>query len=91
MIAIITNVGDPRAMVVPPDGVGFILRRGDYVGKPDYVDPGSGGEKIQINWKVHRIHGSGKEEERGIHLVRDDPLTPTPNDVTRFLPLHGDD
>ena len=78
-------------MVTPPNGVGFILRRGDYVGKADYVDPGSGGEKIQINWRVHRIHGSGKEEERGIYLVRDDPLTPTPNDVTRFLPLHPED
>ncbi len=89
LIAIITNVGDPRAMVIPPNGEGFILRTGDYVGKADYVDPGSGAEKIQINWKVHRIHGSGKEEERGIYLVRDDPLTPTPNDVTRFLPLHA--
>jgi len=91
LIAIITKVGDPRAMVVPPNGVGFILRRGDYVGKPDYIDPGSGAEKIQINWKVHRIHGAGKKEERGIYLVRDDPLTPTPNDVTRFMPLYPDE
>lgn len=88
LIAIITNVGDPRAMVIPPNGEGFILRRGDYVGKADYIDPGSGAERIQINWKVHRIHGSGKKEERGVYLVRDDPLTPTPDDVTRFMPLH---
>jgi type IV pilus assembly protein PilP len=88
LIAIITNVGDPRAMVVPPNGVGHVLRVGDYVGRPDFVDPGSGGERIQINWKVYRIHGAGKEEERGVYLVRDDPLTATPNDITRFLPLH---
>ncbi|MBN2341795.1 MAG: hypothetical protein JXR45_09905 [Deltaproteobacteria bacterium] len=91
LIAIITNVGDPRAMVVPPNNEGFILRRGDYVGKADYIDPGNGAERIQINWKVHRIHGSGAKEERGIYLVRDDPLTPTPDDVTRFMPLYPQD
>jgi hypothetical protein len=75
-------------MVVTPGGDGIVLRRGDYVGKADFIDQGSGGERIQVNWRVARIHGSGKEEERGIYLVRDDPLTKTPEDVTRFLPLH---
>jgi Tfp pilus assembly protein PilP len=87
LIAIVTNIGDERAMVVTPTNDGIVLRRGDYVGKPEYVDTGSG-EKIQVNWRVARIHGSGKDEERGIYLVRDDPLTETPEDVTRFLPLH---
>jgi Tfp pilus assembly protein PilP len=91
LIAIITNVGDPRAMVVPPNNEGFILRRGDYVGKPDFIDPGNGADRIQINWKVARIHGSGKKEERGVYLVRDDPLTPTPDDVKRFMPLYPQD
>ena len=87
LIAIVTNIGDERAMVVTPSNDGIVLRRGDYVGKAEYVDTGSG-EKIQVNWRVARIHGSGKDEERGIYLVRDDPLTETPEDVTRFLPLH---
>jgi Tfp pilus assembly protein PilP len=88
LIAIVTNIGDERAMVVTPTNEGIVLRRGDYVGKPEYVDTGSG-EKIQVNWRVARIHGSGKDEERGIYIVRDDPLTETPEDVTRFLPLHA--
>lgn len=88
LIGIITNIGDPRAMVVTPIGEGIVLRRGDYVGKADFIEQGSSGERIQVNWRVARIHGSGKEEERGIYLVRDDPLTKTPEDVTRFLPLH---
>jgi Tfp pilus assembly protein PilP len=87
LIAIVTNIGDERAMVVTPANEGIVLRRGDYVGKPEYVDTGSG-DKIQVNWRVARIHGSGKDEERGIYLVRDDPLTETPEDVTRFFPLH---
>jgi hypothetical protein len=87
LIAIVTNIGDERAMVVTPTSEGIVLRRGDYVGKPEYVETGAG-EKIQVNWRVARIHGSGKDEERGIYLVRDDPLTETPEDVTRFVPLH---
>lgn len=89
LIAIITNIGDPRAMVVTPAKEGIVLRRGDYVGKADFVDPGAGGDKIQVNWRVARIHGTGKEEERGIYLIRDDPLTKTPEDITRFMPLHS--
>ncbi|MDD5307845.1 MAG: hypothetical protein PHU25_11045 [Deltaproteobacteria bacterium] len=88
LVAIITNIGDPRGMVVTPGGEGFVLKIGDYVGKADWIDRGgTGGEKIQVNWRVSRIHGSGKEEERGIYLVRDDPTTKA-TDVTRFLPLH---
>ncbi|MFO8071393.1 MAG: pilus assembly protein PilP [Polyangia bacterium] len=88
LIGIVTNIGDPRAMVVTPDNNGIVLRRGDYVGRADFVDQGPGTEQVQVNWKVVRIHGSGKEEERGIYLARDDPWTPTPDDVTRFMPLH---
>jgi Tfp pilus assembly protein PilP len=88
LIGIITNIGDPRAMVVTPGGEGVVLRRGDFVGRADFVDQGPGTDRVQVNWKVIRIHGEGKEEERGIFLARDDPWTPTPDDVTRFIPLH---
>lgn len=87
LIGIITNISNPRAMVVTPDGTGFVLRRGDFVGRADFVDQGSGSDKIQVNWRVARIQGSGKDEERGIFLVRDDPTTKNV-DVTRFIPLH---
>jgi Tfp pilus assembly protein PilP len=88
LIGIITNIGDPRAMVVAPDKTGYVLRRGDYVGRADIVRQGSEGETVQLNWRVARIHGAGKEEERGIYFVRDDPTTESVVDVTRFLPLH---
>ena len=89
LIGIITKIGDPRAMVKVPDGTGVVLKRGDYVGKADFVKQGSQGEPIQVNWRVSRIHGSGKEEERGVYLVRDDPTTTKGVDITRFLPLHS--
>ncbi len=88
LIGIITKIGDPRAMVVVPDGTGFVLKRGDYVGRADFVQQGNRGEPIQVNWRVARVHGSGKEEERGIYLVRDDPTTTKGVDITRFIPLH---
>lgn len=91
LIGIITNIGDDRAMVTTPDKTGFVLKRGDYVGRADYIKQGNEGEVLQVNWRVARIHGSGKEEERGIYLVRDDPTTSRGVDVTRFIPLHPPD
>ena len=88
LIGIITNIGDDRAMVTTPDKTGYVLKRGDYVGRTDFIKQGSDGEVIQVNWRVARIHGSGKEEERGIYLVRDDQTTSRGVDVTRFIPLH---
>ncbi|MCU0663997.1 MAG: pilus assembly protein PilP [Myxococcota bacterium] len=88
LIGIITNINDPRGMVVAPDGTGFVLRRGDYVGRADFVKQGAHGETIQVNWRVARINGSGKDEERGVYFARDDPTTTKGVDVTRFLPLH---
>lgn len=89
LIGIITNINDPRAMVVSPDGTGYVVRRGDYVGRADFVKQGAHGETIQVNWRVARVHGSGKEEERGVFFVRDDPTTTKGVDVTRFLPLYA--
>ena len=91
LIGIITNIGDDRAMVTTPDKTGYVLKRGDYVGRADFIKQGAGGDVIQVNWRVARIHGSGKEEERGIYLVRDDPTTSRGVDVTKFIPLHPPD
>ncbi len=91
LIGIITNIGDDRAMVTTPDKTGYVLKRGDYVGRTDFVKQEPDGEMIQVNWRVARIHGSGKEEERGIYLVRDDKTASRGVDVTRFIPLHPPD
>lgn len=91
LVGIVTNIGDPRAMVVTPDGTGFVIRRGDYIGRADFIKQGNQGEQIQVNWRVARIHGTGKEEERGVYLFRDDPTTSRGVDITRFMPLHPAD
>ena len=70
LIGIITNIGNPKAMVVVPDGTGFVVKGGDFIGRTEFIKHSSG-EMIPVNWKVARIHGSGKEEERGIYFKRD--------------------
>jgi len=91
LMAIVTGVGNPRAMLLDPNGKGHIIRRGDYVGRGELVErPDSEGGDIQINWRVSRIRGEGKEEDRGIWLVRDDPTAPKEGQVTKFVPLHPD-
>jgi Tfp pilus assembly protein PilP len=89
LIGIITNIGNPKAMVVIPDGTGFVVKGGDFVGRTEFVKHSSG-EMIPVNWKVARIHGSGKEEERGIYFKRDATglVDRKKIEVTRFLPLH---
>lgn len=89
LIGIITNIGNPKAMVVVPDGTGFVVKGGDYIGRTEFIKHSSG-EMIPVNWKVARIHGSGKEEERGIYFKRDSTglVDRKKIEVTRFLPLH---
>ncbi len=90
LIGIITNIGNPRAMVVVPDGTGFVIKGGDFIGRTEFIKHSSG-EMIPVNWKVARIHGSGKEEERGIYFKRDSTglVDRKKIEVTRFLPLHA--
>jgi len=91
LMAIVTGVGNPRAMLLDPKGKGHIIRRGDYMGRDELVErPDSEGGDIQINWRVSRIMGEGKEVDRGIWLVRDDPTAPKEGQVTKFVPLHPD-
>jgi len=89
LIGIITNIGNPMAMVVVPDGTGFVIKGGDYVGRAELVKVGSG-DSIPLNWRVARIHGSGKEEERGVYLIRETAGIEADDsvEVTRFLPLY---
>ncbi len=89
LMAIVTGVGNPRAMLIAPTGKGHIIRRGDYVGRGEIVErPDSEGGDIQINWRVARIRGEGKQEERGIFLIREDPTAPKNAQVTKFVALY---
>lgn len=83
LIAIVSGVGTPRAMILDSSGVGTIVRRGDYVGRGDIVRGGpDGAAEFPINWRVSKILTDG------IVLVREDPTTPGRAPITRMIELH---
>jgi type IV pilus assembly protein PilP len=83
VIAIVSGIGTPRAMLIDPQGVGTIVRRGDYVGRGEVVRGGTdGSSEFEVNWRVANIR-------RGdVVLAREDPTSGTGTPVTRVLPLH---
>ncbi len=85
VIAIVSGIGTPRAMLVDPQGVGTIVRRGDYVGRGEVVHGGpDGSSEFEVNWRVANIR-------RGdVVLAREDPTSGTGTPVTRVLPLHAE-
>jgi type IV pilus assembly protein PilP len=82
LIAIITGISQPRAMLVDEKGVGYVTARGDFVGKADVVQ-GGGTENLPIalNWRVDRIR------ENEIVLAREDPSAPNRPPLTKVIPL----
>jgi len=85
LIAIISGIEQPRAMIVDQRGVGYVTTRGDFVGKADVVG-GGGSETIPValNWRVDRIRTNE------VVLAREDPSAPNRPPLTRVIPLHDD-
>lgn len=82
LIAIVSSRGgNPRAMVVDPEGKGWVIKRGDYVGRGERVRLGPGMPHREINWRVVRVRPDR------IILVREDPIQAGPP-VTRVMRLY---
>lgn len=72
----------PRALFIDPNNVGWVVKVGDYVGKPEIVHTGGpSGVDIAINWRVDRIR------EGDVVFVREDPAHPEIAPVTRVISL----
>jgi type IV pilus assembly protein PilP len=85
VIGIITG-GAPRAMVSDPSGLGWILRVGDYVGKPEVLHTGgAAGSDVPVNWRVDRIR------DNDIVFVREDLSRPDVQATTRVISLRTQD
>jgi type IV pilus assembly protein PilP len=86
LIAIVTGIEQPRAMLVDEEGVGYVTTRGDYVGRADVVRTG-GAENlaVTVNWRIDRIR------DNEVVLARDDPSGPNRPPLTRIIPLRGED
>jgi len=86
LIAIISGIDQPRAMMVDGRGVGYVTTRGDFVGKADVVQ-GGGSESLPValNWRVDRIR------DTEVVLAREDPSAPNRPPLTKVIPLHDDE
>ncbi len=83
LIAIITGVARPRAMLKAPGGVGHSVRIGQYVGRPEVIQTGGADSMpVTLNWRVARIR-SGE-----VVLTREDPTGPDRPPLTRVIPLY---
>lgn len=83
LIAIISGVASPSAMLTDRTGTGHTVHRGDYVGRADYVSTGGADSvPITLNWRVERISPTE------VVLSREDPASPNQVALTRVLPLH---
>ncbi|MEM8605649.1 MAG: pilus assembly protein PilP [Myxococcota bacterium] len=83
LIAIVTGIATPRAMLTDTAQVGHVVRRGDYVGRPEVVQTGGGeGMAVTLNWRVDRIRAGS------VVLTREDPSSPDKPPLTRVMPLH---
>lgn len=83
LIAIITGVARPRAMLKAPGGVGHTVRIGQYVGRPEVIQTGGADSMpVTLNWRVARIRAGE------VVLTREDPTGPDRPPLTRVIPLY---
>ncbi|RYZ01884.1 MAG: pilus assembly protein PilP [Myxococcales bacterium] len=82
LIGIVTRAEPAKAMLVDPGGTGYVVQRGQFVGKADVVQAaGRTGASYEINWRVDRIR------DGDIVLIREDPQNPDVPSATRVIPL----
>jgi len=82
LVAIVLGGEYPRAMVIDPSGKGWMLKGGDYVGRPESSsDSGPGSGTHLLNWRVDRVR------DGELVLALEDPTLRLPNGV-RIVPLH---
>lgn len=85
LIAVVSGVANPRAMIVDRLGVGHTVRRGEFLGRPEVVQAGGLEElPITLHWRVDRIRPSE------VVLTREDPTAPNRPPLTRMIPLRDE-
>jgi type IV pilus assembly protein PilP len=83
LVAIVQGADYPRAMFIDPRGKGWVLKRGDFVGRAETVHTGgTNGSDYQLNWRVDRVR------DADVVLIREDPARPNIAPTTRVIPLH---
>jgi type IV pilus assembly protein PilP len=80
LIAIVTGMPRPKAMLVDTGGVGYVVQPGDFIGRPKVIQA-SGSVAMMLNWRVDRIR------ENEVVITQQDPGDPTRTALTKIIPL----
>jgi type IV pilus assembly protein PilP len=83
LIAIISGLARAKAMLTDEKGVGYVVQRGDYIGKPK-VFQSTGSVAMTLNWRVDRIR------ENEVVLTRQDPSDPGRPPLSRIIAMRED-
>ena len=83
LIAVITGLERPKAMLVDGRNVGYVVQRGDYVGRPKVFQT-TGSVAMTLNWRVDRI----RDDE--IVLTQQDPSDPGRPPLSRIIGMHSE-
>ena len=82
LVGIITR-GRHSVMLTDPNGYGWVLYTGDFVGKAELVSAGgTDGTEVAINWRVDRIRN------KDVVFIREDNAHPDIPPTTRIMPLY---
>jgi type IV pilus assembly protein PilP len=85
LVAIVMGGEYPRAMVIDPGGKGWVIKRGDWVGRPEAVHiGGANGADYSINWRVDKVR------DGEIVFTREDPAQPGIPPASRVIALRPD-
>lgn len=80
LIAVVMGLARPKAMLTAPDGVGYVVQRGDYLGKPKVLQA-TGSVPMTLNWRVDRIR------EHEVVLTRQDPTDASHTPMSRIIAM----
>lgn len=80
LIAVVLGLSRPKAMLTAPDGVGYVVQRGDYLGKPKVLQA-TGSVPMTLNWRVDRIR------EHEVVLTRQDPTDASHTPMSRVITM----
>lgn len=83
LIAVISGLERPKAMLVDGRNVGYVVQRGDYIGRPK-VFQATGSVAMTLNWRVDRI----RDDE--IVLTQQDPSDPGRAPLSRIIGMHSE-
>jgi len=83
LIAVVSGLARPKAMLTDSHNVGYVVQRGDYIGRPKVFQT-TGSVAMTLNWRVDRIR------ENEVVLTRQDPSDPGRPPLSRIISMRDE-